>query len=148
MKPPKEETDSEIQAEWWASPGVVYFFGAGSPPKAIKIGVAAVTNKTTLEKSVIRRFKQIQTSNHETVELLGVVYFNTGKYPTRNAEILERELHIKFSQHQRFKQNTSGSEWFTPSSELKSYISEKTTKPEDIGLPTIVSQPINRNENT
>lgn len=145
MKPPKIETESKVQAEWWASPGIVYFFGAGNPAKAIKIGVAAVTKNTTLEKSVVRRFKQIQTSNHETVELLGVVYFENGKYPTRDAEVLERELHIKFSENQRFESNTSGSEWFTPSDELFEYVKNNTTKPEDLELPRIVSQPINRN---
>lgn len=147
MKAPKEETTSDVQATWWSSPGVVYFFGAGSPPRAIKIGVAALSNGATLEKAVLRRFKQIQTSNHETVELLGVIHFTEGKYPTRDAEVLERELHIQFSDCQRFKAHTSGSEWFTPTKKLLDYISKNAVNPELLSLPTIVSSPTNRDPN-
>jgi hypothetical protein len=147
MKPPKEETESAAQAAWWASPGVVYFFGAGNPPKAIKIGVAALSSGANLEKAIQRRFKQIQTSNHETVELLGVVQFTEGKYPTREAEVLERELHIQFAATQRFQPHTSGAEWFTPTPSLLAYIEEHAQSPEGLGLEKFVSHPINRGEN-
>jgi hypothetical protein len=148
MKPPKQSTESATQAAWWASPGIVYFFGAGSPPMAIKIGVAALTNGASIEKAVLRRFKQIQTSNHETVELLGIILFNEGKYPTRDAEVLERELHIKFRSSQRFKPHTCGAEWFSPSGELLAYIQHNSQSPEEMGLIKVVSSPINRKNNT
>jgi T5orf172 domain-containing protein len=146
MQPPKEETNSPVQAAWWSSPGVVYFFASGSPPKAIKIGVAALTNGSSLEKAIKRRFKQVQTSNHETVQLLGIVLFEEGKYPTRDAEVLERELHMKFADYQRFKPHTSGSEWFTPNEELFDYIELNCMSIEELGLPRVISSPINRCE--
>lgn len=144
MKPPKETTSSEHQDRWWSSPGIVYFFAAGNPAKAIKIGVAALTNGGTLKQAVLRRFAQLQTSNHETIELVGIIHFSHGKYPTRDAEVLERELHIRFGTSQRFKSNTRGCEWFTPTEELFSYIKEHTAMPEALGLPKIISKPINR----
>ena len=79
MRPPKETTDSPVQAAWWSSPGILYFFAAGHPPAAIKIGVAALTNGCSLQNGITRRFKEIQTSNHETIELLGLVHFNDGQ---------------------------------------------------------------------
>jgi len=87
MKPPKETTDNINQAAWWSCPGILYFFAVGDPVIAIKIGVAACTNNCSLLQAVKRRFTAIQTSNHETVELLGVVQFLDGKYPTRQAEL-------------------------------------------------------------
>jgi hypothetical protein len=96
MKPPKATTDSPSQAAWWGWPGILYFFAAGDPPVAIKIGVAALTNECSLQACVRRRFEQIQSSNHETIELLGLICFCEGQYPTRSAEVLERELHIQF----------------------------------------------------
>jgi hypothetical protein len=86
MKPPKPTTDSEAQAAWWRCPGILYFFAAGNPPAAIKIGVAALTKNCAMVDAVKRRFREIQTSNHETVELLGVIAFTEGIYPTRDAE--------------------------------------------------------------
>ena len=140
MKPPKETTDSPVQAAWWSSPGVLYFFAAGSPPVAIKIGVAALTNGCTLQEGVMRRLRDIQTSNHELVELLGLILFSDGQYPTRLAEVLERELHIKFAQFQRFKPGTRGAEWFTPSPELLEYIQGNAQQPESLGVPRFVGQ--------
>lgn len=144
MKPPKETTSSEHQDRWWSSPGIVYFFAAGNPAQAIKIGVAALTNGGTLKQAVSRRFAQLQTSNHETIELLGVIQFENGKYPTRDAEVLERELHLRFSSSQRFKSNTRGAEWFTPTEELFVYIKENAIPPEFLELPFRISSPINR----
>lgn len=144
MKPPKETTDSPIQATWWSCPGILYFFAAGDPPAAIKVGVAALANGCTLQQGVTRRFKAIQSCNHETVELLGLVHFTDGQYPTRSAEVLERELHIQFAAHQRFKPGTRGGEWFTPSPELLTYIREHTQSPEALSVPRFIGQPINR----
>ncbi len=144
MKPPALTTNSEVQALWWSSPGILYFFAAGNPPSAIKIGVAAQTQKCSLSTAVMRRFTQIQTSNHETVELLGVITFSEGQFPTRDAEVLERELHIRFADLQRFKPHTRGAEWFTPSEELGKYISSFSTPPEELDLPRFACIPINR----
>lgn len=88
----------------------------------------------------MRRLRQVQTSNHELIELLGLILFNDGQYPTRAAEVLERELHIKFAQSQRFKSNTRGAEWFTPTPELLQYILSNAQMPESLGVPRLVGQ--------
>ena len=144
MKPPKETTDSEHQAAWWSSPGILYFFAVGDPIIAIKIGVAACTRDCSLAQAVRRRFSAIQSSNHETVELLGVVQFQDGKYPTRQAEVVERELHIRFAPLQRFKAYSRGAEWFSSSAELLDYIQANSTPPTDLGLPSVIALPVNR----
>lgn len=137
MKPPKETTSSAILAAWWRCPGVVYFFGAGRPPAAIKIGVTAVT-KGTLQICIRRRHEQIQSANHETVELLGLIRFSEGEYPTRLAEVCERELHIRFATLQRFKAHTRGAEWFTPGNELLHYIRDNAETPESLAIPRVI----------
>jgi hypothetical protein len=144
MKPPKETTDSEHQAAWWSSPGVLYFFAVGDPIIAIKIGVAACTRDCSLAQAVRRRFSAIQSSNHETVELLGVVQFKDGQFPTRQAEVVERELHIRFAPLQRFKAHSRGAEWFSSSAELLDYIRANSNRPADLGLPSVIAMPINR----
>ena len=48
----------------------------------------------------------------------GSHFFNEGKFPTRSAEMQERELHLRFAALRRFKQDTRGAEWFSPSAEL------------------------------
>ena len=42
MKPPSKTTNSQVQHEWWSRQGIVYFFAAGQPPAAIKIGVVGI----------------------------------------------------------------------------------------------------------
>ena len=143
MKPPKPASEaSESTLEWWRSPGVVYFVAAGSPPVAIKIGMAAQTGKNTLQSTINRRLSQIQTSNHELIRLLGVVYFSEGEYPTRDSEILERELHIEFEHLQRFKKHSRGAEWFTSSPELLEKISSIATLPDELDLPVIFTESV------
>jgi hypothetical protein len=137
MKPPKETTSSAILEAWWRCPGVVYFFGAGKPPVAIKIGVSAVTGGT-LQTCIRRRHAQIQSSNHETIELLGVVRFAESERPMRLAEVLERELHVRFAALQRFKAHTRGAEWFTPGNELLDYIRQNTETPESLALQRVI----------
>lgn len=144
MKPPKETTDSAVQAAWWSCPGILYFYAAGNPPVAIKIGVAALTNGCSLQQAITRRFRQIQSSNHETVELLGVILFNEGKYPTRSAEVQERALHLRFAALRRFKQDTRGAEWFSPSTELIDFITQHSSSPEAAGVPRFIGFPVNR----
>src|SRR5262245_58644403 len=126
MRPPKEITTSAVQAEWWQCPGVVYFIGAGDPPLAVKIGVTALTRGQSLAAAVQRRLRGIQTSNHEVVRLLGVVRFTEGQYPTRSAEVLERELHLRFASVQRFAAHSRAAEWFTASDDLLDFIRENT----------------------
>jgi hypothetical protein len=55
-------------------------------------------------------------------------------------EVLERELHIRFADLQRFKAHTRGAEWFSPSEELLDYIRANSTPPGALGLPRIIAQ--------
>ena len=149
MKPPAETTASPHTERWWKSPGILYFLGVGQPSRiAIKIGMLAQTGANTLRQAVVRRLSQIQSSNHEAVELLGVIYYREGqyKYPTREADARERELHIRFESLRRFKPDTRGGEWFTPSDELLRLIAAESTPPEELGLPRFVCSPIHRGD--
>lgn len=141
MKPPPETTDSEHTLAWWRCPGLVYFLGAGDPPKAIKIGMLAQTGSSTLRGSMVRRLTKIQTSNHETVVILGVIPFTEGPYPTRSADARERELHIQFAHLERFKAGTCGAEWFNVAPDLLAFIEHEAKRPESLGLPRVVCAP-------
>ena len=138
MKPTKDSTN-EKQLKWWRSPGVIYFLAAGRPPTAIKIGV-------TTRATVRDRIAKTQTHNHEPIELLGVIPFDTGEFPTRDAEDQERLLHIRFATLNRFKPHTRGAEWLTTSPELLRLVAETATPPEALGLPRFVCTPINRDD--
>lgn len=139
MKPPRPASESSASTvAWWSCPGVVYFLAAGEPPIAIKIGMAAQTGKKDLRSAILRRLSQIQSSNHEPVQLLGVIHFTEGEHPTRQAEARERELHAEFEHLQRFKPYTRGAEWFAPSPELLARIREIATPPEALNLPRYV----------
>ena len=143
MKAPKQPSEaSESTREWWRSNGVVYFVSAGTPAIAIKIGMAAQTGKRTLQSTITRRLSQIQTSNHEAIKLLGVVYFTDGDYPTRDAEIFERELHLEFEHLQRFKKHARGAEWFTAAPDLVAKILSVAKSPEDLDLPLYFTEPV------
>ncbi len=144
MKPPKLTTDNQTQAAWWKRPGLIYFFGVGRPLKAIKIGVTSVGDGKSVETAVRQRFKSIQSANHETVELLGILRFVDGEYPVRLAEVAERELHIRFAALQRFARHTVAAEWFNPAPDLLAYIDEVAEKPESIGLPRLIAVAANR----
>lgn len=85
-----------------------------------------------------RRLSQIQSSNHEPVQLLGVILFTEGEYPMQDAEIRERKLHTEFSHLRRFKEYSRGGEWFTASHELLARIKEIATPPEQLDLPRTV----------
>ena len=128
---PTKDSASETQFKWWQAPGVIYFFAAGNPAIAIKIGV---TTRATL----LDRMKKIQTHNHEPIELLGVIRFSDGEFPTRDAEDQERILHTRFAHLARFKQNTRGAEWFSASPELLETIAETSIPPETLGFPRFV----------
>jgi hypothetical protein len=124
---------------WWACPGVVYFLGVGDPIIAVKIGMLAVTGHLTLESAVRRRLAHIQTSNHEPVQVLGLIDFSTGDFPTRDAETRGRELHLEFSHLARFKAGTKGAEWFDCSPDLLNRISEISAAPEALGVPRCIA---------
>lgn len=140
MRPPKPaELASESTRQWWACSGVVYFLGVGEPVVAVKIGMLAVSPQLTLESALRRRLSHIQTSNHEPVHVLGVIHFCDGDYPTRDAEIQERELHLEFEHLARFKAGTKGAEWFHCSPALLAKIQEASTPPEVLGLPRCIA---------
>ena len=140
MRPPLHPSNaSESTRAWWAWPGFIYFLAAGSPPKAIKIGMAAITGKHTLNSAVARRMSHIQSSNHELLELLGLIHFADGEFPTRDADARERELHEQFRHLQRFKNYFRGAEWFTPAPEIHAFIASSTRSPESFGIPRTVS---------
>jgi len=138
MKPPKSPLHaSPSTLAWWSCPGVVYFLAVGEPYLAIKIGVAAQTGTKDLRVSIKRRLDQIQSSNHEPVQIIGITYFEKPKYeyPMWQAEILERELHNEFQHLARFSRDTRGSEWFNPSEKLLARIGEISVPPEQLNLP-------------
>jgi hypothetical protein len=129
---PQSSTHTERRSSpWYQRPAVIYFFGAGDPPVAIKIGVTtSIPGKRDLKQSIRSRHKQIQSANHEAIRLLGIICFDKGEFPARDAENRERKLHLLFKKP-RFKDNTSGHEWFTSTKELEDYIRDKAEKPLD-----------------
>ena len=132
---PTKDSSNENQLQWWRAPGVLYFFAAGSPAIAIKIGV---TTRATL----LDRMKKTQAHNHEPIELLGVIRFSDGEFPTRDAEDQERVLHTRFNHLRRFKPHTRGAEWFTASPELLEMIAETSIPPETLGFARFVYSPV------
>ncbi len=79
----------KFSSPWYSKQGLLYFIAAGRPPVAIKIGVTQATRMTA-------RLKAIQSANHEPVELLGLIRFDSGDKPLLQAERAERELHKRF----------------------------------------------------
>lgn len=143
MRPTKSaETASDSTREWWSCPGVVYILSVGDPIVAVKIGMFAVTPKTTLQTAMVRRLSNIQSSNHELVEVYRVCMFTEGDYPTKDAEDFERELHNEFSHLVRFKPGTRGAEWFDAAPELLTRIREIASSPESFDLPKNVGERI------
>jgi|SRR5208282_4398466 len=94
---------------------------------------------------ILQRHKQIQSSNHETITLLGVIPFLDGELPARRAELCERKLHIHFADLQRFEPHTSGAEWFNRGTELLEYIEKHSCRPEKLSIErTVIGKQINR----
>jgi hypothetical protein len=120
---------------WWSCPGVIYFVGAGTPTVAIKIGMAAQTARLTLREAVVCRMSAIQSSNHELVDLLGIIHFTNGDHPTRDAEARERELHLEFEHLARFRAGQHGAEWFTASEPMLERVAQLSSPPDVFGLP-------------
>jgi len=145
MKPPKSPAESSPSTrEWWSCAGVVYFLAVGDPFIAVKIGVAAQTRDKDLRSSVKRRLDQIQSSNHEPVQLLGLIHFEKSahEYPMWEADSLERELHNEFQSLARFARDTRGSEWFNISEDLLERIRKISMPPESFDLPRFFCTPI------
>lgn len=135
---------SESTRIWWSNPGVVYFIGAGEPLIAIKIGMLAITRAHGLDSAIKRRMRSIQSSNHELIRLLGLIHLVDGDYPSKAAEDMERELHIRFQHLARFKANTRGAEWFTADSELLEEIKRIARSPKEFQISETVGYPIDR----
>lgn len=100
---------------YYRKSGLLYFIGAGSPPEAVKIGVA--TNQRLLG-----RLRAVHSTNHRDPVLLGVVPFTIGAMPMLEAERYERELHHYFGAIQLRKAGTIGAEWFAATPELLEFI--------------------------
>jgi hypothetical protein len=136
MRPPKDPSlAAPSTVKWWNCPGIVYFLGVGNPIAAVKIGMLAITEKLNIQTAVARRIGQMQTSNHEPIQVLGLISFCDCDHPTRQAEIVERELHLKYAHLARFKSGTKGSEWFNSSPDLLAEISTISVLPESVGIP-------------
>jgi hypothetical protein len=125
---PTATSSNQRQLEWWAKDAVVYFIAAGNPPVAVKIGV-------TTWATVAKRLGALQSSNHEPLELLGVIVFRGMPQPMKVAEDRERELHDNFRRLQRTKEGKRGYEWFTANDELLTYIEKNAERPEKYKLP-------------
>lgn len=136
MRPPKDPSlAAHSTIKWWNCPGIVYFLGVGCPTSAVKIGMLAITEKLTLQTAVARRVGHMQTSNHEPIEVLGIIQFSECDLPTRAAEAKERELHLKYAHLARFKSGTKGAEWFNCSAALLDEICAIASSPESLGIP-------------
>jgi hypothetical protein len=147
MRPPKDPSlAAPSTIKWWSCPGVLYFLGVGDPIVAVKIGMLAITENLNLQTAVARRVGQMQTSNHEPIQILGLMSFLDCDFPTRTAETRERELHIKYAHQARFKAGTKGSEWFNSSAELLDEILAISVRPESLGIPRCFASISSRSE--
>jgi T5orf172 domain len=147
-----DDDPSRPNSDWWyRRAGAVYFFGAGDPMVAIKIGVTTIrkdrekVQEEDWNACIRHRHKQIQSSNHEPIKLLGIIRFGSGDRPARDAELRERALHKKFEKLQLFKPHTMGAEWFKAQSELLSYIEETKQETRQLeNYQNVIAVPINR----
>jgi len=81
----------------------------------------------------------IQSSNHEQLELIGVLPFRGTPYPMKEAEDRERLLHAQFRELQRFPEGSRGCEWFTAAPEFLMWIEANSKKPEEFDFVRFVS---------
>jgi hypothetical protein len=141
MKPPRSpESASESTRIWWSNPGLVYFLAVGEPVVAIKIGMLAQAGANNLFDALSRRLAEIQSGNHEHVQVLAAIPFTQGDYPTRDAEARERELHLQFDHHCRFDRGTRGAEWFDADPEILEHVRKIALPPEALGLPRSIGR--------
>ena len=145
MQPTKPFEDAAPSTQaWWSCPGLLYFLAVGAPAIAIKIGMLAITPTLSLPEAMRRRLSSIQSSNHELVYVRGVMPFQKGLHPTKDAEDQERALHLKFEHLARFTLGTRGAEWFDASPELLEEISKLAQSPESLNIACTVATPVRR----
>lgn len=143
MRPTKAfETAAASTQAWWSCPGLLYFLAVGSPPAALKIGMLAVTPRTTVATAMERRLSTIQSSNHEVVYVLGLIHYKDGRHPTKDAEDAEREFHVRFGHLARFALGSRGAEWFNAGPELIAEIALVARPPEEFGVSRTVARPV------
>lgn len=128
-----KKLDNRHVEHWERQPGFVYFIGAGEIPSAVKIGISTA-------KTMSKRLRTMQTSNHEPLYILGLVHFENGEMPMADANMLELELHERFGGERRFGSGP-GNEWFNITHEILEYVAENSTKPEEHGLSPCVAKP-------
>jgi hypothetical protein len=127
MKPTAASSTNAHQLAWWAKDAVVYFIAARKPAIAVKIGVTTWT-------TVARRLGALQSANHESLELLGVIPFRHMAQPMKAPEDKERALHQQFRHLQRTREGNRGYEWFTADDELLRFIRSASSKPDEFGF--------------
>lgn len=115
--------DSRSVAYWEKQPGFIYFIGAGDPSVAVKIGIST---QATMRK----RLRQLQSSNHEPLTILGVIAYLEGVSPMAQANAMERKLHDKFQSERRFTSGP-GNEWFNATRGLLAFVAAETKPPEE-----------------
>ena len=120
-------------APWFRKPGYLYFIGAGDPLKGIKIGVTIATGFKA-------RLRSHQSSNHEPLRVLGIIDFASPGKGMREAELLERSLHERFAQHQRFQNHWVGYEWFNAHPSILEFIKQNCVSCSTLGLPESVAK--------
>jgi hypothetical protein len=123
--------DNRRVADWERQDGFVYFIGAGDPPEAIKIGIA-------IRESMLKRLKALQTSNHQPLHILGLVYFANEERPMASANALEKALHEKYESSRRLV-NGPGNEWFSVSVDLLAEIENVATDPTAYDVPRTIA---------
>ena len=129
--PIKKERYSDA---FYLQDAVLYFIAAGSPIHAIKIGVAG---RSRMEK----RLRELQSSNHEVLELLGIIEFPKEKFTKHMVDSEERErgLHAQFAHLQRLQKWGVGYEWFNPGKELIDFIAQNAHLPDALRTKTTVT---------
>ena len=129
--PIKKEKYSDA---FYLQDAVLYFIAAGRPIQAIKIGVAG-------RKRIENRLRELQSSNHEVLELLGIIEFPKEKFtkPMVDAEARERGFHTQFADLQRLKKWGVGYEWFNPGEGLLHFIAQNTHLPDALKSKTTVT---------
>lgn len=113
---------------WYSLPGVVYFIAAGSgcdKCRSVKIGV-------TTRKSLLRRLRAIQSSNHTRIRLLRIIEIER----MLDAEKEEAQIHRMFETLSRSPRGAVGSEWFEETPELMAYMNQ-VGKPLSSASPTL-----------
>ncbi|HKR27686.1 MAG TPA: GIY-YIG nuclease family protein [Terriglobales bacterium] len=113
------ESPGKFSDPFFRKAGVLYFIGAGSPPEAIKIGVAT-------GERLFEQLREIHNTNHRDPYLLGIIPFITGEVPMRDAGKYEQQLHKQFAAIQLRRAGAMPAEWFMPTDDLLKLIAERS----------------------